>query len=127
MAVAWEPSCETLRHERGLTMKEVAAIADLTESFVSQVERDSVNPSVASLLRIGGPVLDVYIADLFDPPVNPNGRVVRASRSASRFIYPGLRYDRCPPIAKLQRKAGSNLGGVEPGESSGTSPTPPRR
>src|SRR6476469_2746049 len=77
-----------LRHERGLTMKEVASLSDLTESFISQVERDSVNPSVASLLRIAN-VLGVYIADLFEQPIKPNRRVVRASER-SQLTYPGL-------------------------------------
>ena len=77
-----------LRHERSLTMKEVAALADLTESFISQVERDSVNPSVASLLRICE-ALGVHIANLFDAPAKPSGRVVRSSER-SRMVYPGF-------------------------------------
>jgi transcriptional regulator with XRE-family HTH domain len=77
-----------LRRSRGLTMRNLAAASDLTESFISQVERDSVNPSIASLLRIVG-ALGVHIADLFDPVGKPNGGVVRKSQR-SRLIYPGF-------------------------------------
>jgi transcriptional regulator with XRE-family HTH domain len=77
-----------LRHDRNLTMKEIAGLSGLTESFISQVERDSVNPSVASLLRICE-ALGVHIAHLFDPPSKPGGRVVRSSER-SRLSYPGF-------------------------------------
>jgi transcriptional regulator with XRE-family HTH domain len=40
------------RRQRGITLKQVAAAAGVTESFVSQVERGVANPSVATLRRI---------------------------------------------------------------------------
>jgi transcriptional regulator with XRE-family HTH domain len=77
-----------LRRRRRITVRDVAEACELTESFISQVERDSVNPSIASLLRITA-ALGVHIADLFQQPNKPNGRVVRASQR-SRLTYPGF-------------------------------------
>jgi transcriptional regulator with XRE-family HTH domain len=78
-----------IRLERGLTIKEVAAGASLTESFISQLERSRVNPSVASLQRIAH-VLGTSLGRLFDEVVPLAGRVVRRERRA-RLTYPGLR------------------------------------
>lgn len=78
-----------IRLERGLTIKEVAAGASLTESFISQLERSRVNPSVASLQRITH-VLGTSLGRLFDEVVPQAGRVVRRERRA-RLTYPGLR------------------------------------
>lgn len=77
------------RLEQGLTMREVARRATLTESFISQLERDRVNPSVASLQRITS-ALGTSLGRLFDEAAPPTGRVVRRSQRA-RLTYPGLR------------------------------------
>jgi transcriptional regulator with XRE-family HTH domain len=106
-----------LRRARNLTMKEVAALADLTESFISQVERDNVNPSVASLLRICG-ALGVHIADLFDAPPRPSGRVVRATERSS-LTYPGLGTTDALLSPNLNGKLEVVWAQSKPGESSG--------
>jgi mannose-6-phosphate isomerase-like protein (cupin superfamily) len=72
-----------------LTIKDVAERAGLTESFISQLERSRVNPSVASLQRIAQ-VLGTPLGRLFDETLPPTGRVVRRAQRA-RLIYPGLR------------------------------------
>ena len=109
-----------LRRERGLTMREVAALSELTESFISQVERDSVNPSVASLLRIAG-ALGVHIADLFEAPAKPGGRVVRASQR-SRLTYPGFGTTDALLSPSLNGKLEVIWAESRPGESSGDQP-----
>lgn len=78
----------TLRQARGSTLRELAAEAGVTESFLSQVERGVASPSIASVQRIAR-ALDHTIAALFteDQPV---GRVVRAAERR-RVAYPGLR------------------------------------
>ena len=106
-----------IRRSLGLTMKDVAAASDLTESFISQVERDSVNPSVASLLRITS-TLGVHIADLFDRAEKPNGRVVRRSQR-SRLIYPGLASMDALLSPNLEGKLQVTWAESEPGGSSG--------
>jgi transcriptional regulator with XRE-family HTH domain len=77
------------RREKGLTLQQVADVAGLSKSFVSQVETGVVQPSIGSLKKIGD-VLSIPLAALFEPgesPVNggahqDNGlvRVVKANR-----------------------------------------------
>jgi transcriptional regulator with XRE-family HTH domain len=75
------------RRARGLTLRALADRASVTESFLSQVERDVSSPSIASLQRICR-ALELSIAELFDGGV-PAGRVVR--REERRTVhYPGL-------------------------------------
>lgn len=83
---------ERLRRTRqalGLTIRDVAARAELTDSFISQLERSRVNPSVASLQRIAH-ALGTSIGRLFDEGTPRGGRVVRRAQRA-RITYPGLR------------------------------------
>lgn len=61
-----------IRRLRHITLKTVAERAELSESFLSQVERGRANASVASLQRISA-ALGVNVADLFEP----NGSVSR--------------------------------------------------
>lgn len=77
-----------LRQARRLTLREVAERAGVSESFLSQVERDVTSPSIATVQRIAH-ALDVSIAQLFtEEPAT--GRVVR--REARRKVaYPGLK------------------------------------
>ena len=77
----------TLRQARRLTLRALASRAGVTESFLSQVERDVTSPSIASVQRIAR-ALDLSIAQLFaDEPTT--GRVVR--REARRRVsLPGL-------------------------------------
>ena len=56
----------TIRTRRRATLREVADRANLSESFLSQVERGVASPSVASLQRIAG-ALNITVADLFEP------------------------------------------------------------
>jgi transcriptional regulator with XRE-family HTH domain len=109
-----------LRRRRGITMKDVAEASELTESFISQVERDSVNPSIASLLRITA-ALGVHIADLFEQPSKPNGRVVRASQR-SRLTYPGFGTTDALLSPNLNGKLEVIWAESKPGESSGDQP-----
>ncbi len=43
-----------LRRARRLTLRDVAERAGVTESFLSQVERDVTSPSIATVHRIAG-------------------------------------------------------------------------
>jgi transcriptional regulator with XRE-family HTH domain len=55
-----------IRRLRRITLKTVADRANLSESFLSQVERGRANASIASLKRIAA-ALGVNVADLFEP------------------------------------------------------------
>jgi transcriptional regulator with XRE-family HTH domain len=70
-----------LRTGKGYTLKQVAELADLSKSFVSQSETGTTNPSIASLKRITD-VLEVPLAGLFE---SPRGR-----------WRPGSRWHGCP-------------------------------
>jgi transcriptional regulator with XRE-family HTH domain len=81
------PHLRTLRTARGLTLRELAQRAGVTESFLSQAERGVATPSIASVRRIARG-LGLSIADLF-AEVEPAGLVVRAGERR-RITYPGL-------------------------------------
>src|SRR6266849_9775242 len=82
------PRIRTLRHARRITLRELAERAGVTESFLSQVEREVASPSIASVQRIAR-ALGLTIAELFaDEPAS--GRVVRRE-ARRRIAYPGLR------------------------------------
>ncbi len=53
-----------LRTVKGLTLTQVAALADCTPSYLSQIEHDKTSPSIASLKRIAT-ALDARIVDFF--------------------------------------------------------------
>jgi transcriptional regulator with XRE-family HTH domain len=93
-----------IRRVRRATLKTVATRAELSESFLSQVERGRANASVASLKRIAG-ALGVNVADLFEPNGSSSRpRVLRReSRPALTFGTLGQKYMLTPrPLENLQ-------------------------
>jgi transcriptional regulator with XRE-family HTH domain len=81
------PRIRSLRQARRVTLRALAERAGVTESFLSQVEREVTSPSIASVQRIAR-ALDLGIADLFADE-QPRGRVVRRG-DRRRIAYPGL-------------------------------------
>jgi transcriptional regulator with XRE-family HTH domain len=76
-----------LRVERQLAVRDLAEGAGVTPAMISQIERGTVAPSLATLLGIAR-TLDVHVSDLFgfEPPT---GSVVR--RDERRAVdYPDL-------------------------------------
>jgi transcriptional regulator with XRE-family HTH domain len=55
---------KALRRDQSMTLQDVAEAAELSKSFVSQVETGSAQPSIGSLKRITD-VLGITLADLF--------------------------------------------------------------
>jgi transcriptional regulator with XRE-family HTH domain len=93
-----------IRSFRRVTLRTVAERAELSESFLSQVERGRANASIASLKRIAA-ALGVNVADLFEP----NGTQVRPrvlqreSRPALTFGTLGRKFMLTPrPLEHLQ-------------------------
>jgi transcriptional regulator with XRE-family HTH domain len=78
----------SLRQARHLTLRGVAERAGVTESFLSQVERDVASPSIATVHRIAG-ALDLSIAQLFANEAD-TGRIVR-KEARRRIAYQGLK------------------------------------
>lgn len=109
-----------IRTLRRLTLRTVAERAELSESFLSQLERGRANASVASLKRIAG-ALGVSVADLFEPNGSPSRpRVLeRASRPTLTFGTLGRKYMLTPrPLEHLQVIVGE----FERGGSTGDEP-----
>ena len=78
----------SLRQARHLTLRDVADRAGVTESFLSQVERDVTSPSIATVHRVAQ-ALGLSISQLFAEEPE-EGRVVRR-KARRRVAYPGLR------------------------------------
>jgi transcriptional regulator with XRE-family HTH domain len=76
-----------LRVARGETLRQLAARAGVTESFLSQVERGVASPSIATVQRIAR-ALGTSIAELFATD-DRAGIVVRAA-DRRRVVYQGL-------------------------------------
>jgi transcriptional regulator with XRE-family HTH domain len=81
------PRIRSLRHARHVTLRQLAEQAGVTESFLSQVEREVTSPSIASVQRIAR-ALDLGIAELFADG-EPQSRLVRRA-DRRRISYPGL-------------------------------------
>ncbi len=109
-----------IRRLRRVTLKTVADRANLSESFLSQVERGRANASIASLKRIAA-ALGVNVADLFEPN-GSTGRprvLRREARPTLTFGTLGQKYMLTPrPLEHLQ----VILGEFDAGGSTGDEP-----
>jgi transcriptional regulator with XRE-family HTH domain len=109
-----------IRRRRHATLKTVADRAELSESFLSQVERGRANASVASLRRIAA-ALGVNVADLFEPNGSTSRpRVLRReARPNLTFGTLGQKYMLTPrPLEHLQ----VIIGEFDAGGSTGDEP-----
>ena len=92
------------RKARGLTLTELAEACEISPSFLSQIERDQANPSVATLHTIAN-TFGLPLASFFEapeprrstnnhqskktaPPKERAAKVVRSHRR-KKLIYPG--------------------------------------
>src|SRR5579859_6358081 len=109
-----------LRESRQLSLKEVAARSGLTQSFLSQVERNLTNPSVASLRKVAQ-AFDVQLTELFQGPVIPENRVVRGAERR-QLIHPSQQWRDYLLTPSLKGKLQVILSVIEPGGGSGEEP-----
>ena len=108
-----------LRQARRLTLRDVAERSGVTESFLSQVERDVTSPSIATVQRIAR-ALDMSIAQLFAEEPQ-TGRVVR--REARRRIeYQGLKAVDEFLTSNMAGRLQVILSTIEPGGGTGAEP-----
>ncbi len=97
-----------VRRQRGVTLKQVAKAAGVTESFVSQVERGAANPSVATLRRITdflGATIGSLFVDSGDAEASgPGGTATVVRAGARRRLHQPSRVEEeyllTPPGAK---------------------------
>ena len=78
-----------LRLKQNISLRTLAAKADVSVSFLSQVERGTASPSIASLMRIAHS-LNRTIGSLFDHRVS--SRLVRKGEG-SRLVHPNRQWD----------------------------------
>jgi transcriptional regulator with XRE-family HTH domain len=102
-----------------MSMAEVAERAGLTKGFVSKLERDLVNVSVASLIRLCD-ALGVSVGSLFQAPT---GEVIR------RGAYPPINFGGTKMTEYLltpsaEKRMQAILSDIEPGGGSGDDPYP---
>src|SRR5687768_7877126 len=109
----------SLRRARRLTLRDVADRANVTESFLSQVERDVTSPSIATVHRIAL-ALDLSIAQLFAEDAVP-GRVVRRE-ARRRVAYPGLRAVDEFLTSNMAGRLQVILSTIDPGGGTGAEP-----
>ncbi len=108
-----------LRQARRLTLRALAERSGVTESFLSQVEREVTSPSIASVQRIARG-LDLSIAQLFaDEPAA--GRVVRRE-ARRRIAYPGLKAVDEFLTGNMAGRLQVILSTIEPGGGTGEEP-----
>ena len=72
------------RKRRNLTIKELADQAGLSISYISQVERGEVDPSLSSLRKIAA-VFQIPIYILIDDNVKNDGLTVRREQRISKY------------------------------------------
>ena len=113
------PRIRALRQARNVTLRELAGRAGVTESFLSQVEREVTSPSIASVQRIAH-ALDLSIAELFTEEA-PHGRVVRRAERR-RIHYPGLLAVDEFLTSGLDGRMQVILSTIEPGGGTGDEP-----
>ena len=105
-----------LREDQTTSLKSLADAAEVSESFLSQVERGVANPSVASLRRIAA-ALGTTIAALFQGN-DGQGRLIRSGDRA-RMIHPARRWEDTLLTPRSARRLQVILSVIEPGGGSG--------
>ena len=109
----------TIRRARGQTLRQLADRAGVTESFLSQVEREVASPSIATVQRVAR-ALDLSIAELFaEEP--PSGRVVRRA-DRRRVAYPGLKAVDEFLTSNVAGRLQVIMSSIEPGGGTGAEP-----
>jgi transcriptional regulator with XRE-family HTH domain len=109
-----------VRRRKGFTMKRVASTAGVSESLLSQIERDRVSPSIDTLIAVAE-VLDVDLEYLFSDL--KRNKPVEISRSGERTVIreAGVAYHKLCGIgdAGAEHAIEAVLLEVEPGCRSG--------
>ncbi len=117
--LALGPRIRTIRRARGQTLRQLADRAGVTESFLSQVEREVASPSIATVQRVAR-ALDLSIAELFaEEPAA--GRVVRRE-DRRRIAYPGLKAVDEFLTSNMAGRLQVILSTIEPGGGTGDEP-----
>jgi transcriptional regulator with XRE-family HTH domain len=109
-----------IREQRGMSLRAVAEVAGVSESFVSQVERGVASPSVASLRAIAE-ALSESITSFFEGGRGASGQVVRVA-DRRRLVHPKRHWEDVLLTPRTARRLQVILSTVEAGEGSGDLP-----
>ncbi|GHV37962.1 transcriptional regulator [Spirochaetia bacterium] len=110
-----------IRERRALTLREVAEKAGVSESMVSQIERNRVSPAIDTLLAVAD-ALDLDLEYLFaDYRRDRSVNVVRKKEGASFTTRPGVHYEQ---LAQVEDKSREGIEAysitIEPGAKTGS-------
>ena len=93
----------SVRERRSLTLREVAERAGVSESLVSQIERNRVSPAIETLLALAD-ALDIDLEYLFaDLKRDRALKMVRKNERSSFTTRPGVRYERLAQVEEQGR------------------------
>ena len=110
-----------VRERKGLTLKEIAGKAGVSESLISQIERNKISPSLDTLLTIVT-VLNINIDYLFeDYKMTSRVSIVRASER-NRAVQNGVVYNQLNVLAdpRDDYEIEALLLEIEPGSEKGS-------
>ena len=107
-----------IRHERGLSISQLAGATGLTSGFISQLERDLTSVSLSSLARICA-ALDVRFGEVLDAP--QKGELIRREE-ASGWGLPIGRHDDLLLSPQSERRFHLMESRIPPGEGAGEEP-----
>lgn len=105
-----------VRLQRRMSLREVGSYADVSASFLSQVERGQSGASVSTLMRIAA-ALGVSMSDLFAPDAPPRASLVR--REDRPVIDAGAGFRKTLVSQRPIRHIEACIGEFEPGGSTG--------
>jgi transcriptional regulator with XRE-family HTH domain len=91
-----------VRERRALTLREVADRAGVSESLVSQVERNRVSPAIDTLLALAD-ALDLDLEYLFSDYRRDRSVRITRLRERDTFTRPGVLYERLARLEGLPR------------------------
>ena len=93
----------SVRERRSLTLRDVAGKAGVSESLVSQIERNRVSPAIETLLALAD-ALEIDLEYLFsDLKKDRTIKIVRKRERSNFTIQPGVFYERLAQVEEQSR------------------------
>jgi len=94
-----------IREKRKMTLKEVASQAEVSESLVSQIERNRVSPAIDTLLRIAD-ILDMDMEYIFSEYKKTKSVNLVRHGERNKIVMPGVTYEQLSKTIGVNEKHG---------------------